>query len=172
MRPPLALLAAALLCLAGPAAAVDASAGPAAPGAARIPDFQLPDLEGKPHAPAEWKGKVVLLDFWATWCAGCRQTIPALARLQEKYGPQGLAVIGISLDQGPKEKIAKFARKLKTNYLILRDAEDTLSKTLGFQGLPSLYVYGRGGELIKALPNYTALQDKELEELVAAQFAK
>jgi peroxiredoxin len=169
---------ASLLCLAAvfsalPASAGDAgdaAAGPVPARAARMPEFKLPDLEGKDHASAEWKGKILVLDFWATWCAGCRQSIPALSRLQEKFGPQGLAVVGISLDKGPSEKIAKFARKLKTNYLVLRDAEDTLSKTLGFEGIPSLYMFGRRGELIKALPNYTSLQDKELEDLVAAQF--
>lgn len=139
-------------------------------GLQTLPAFTLPDLEGKSHASKNWQGKVVLVDFWATWCAGCRQTIPALARLQEKFGPQGLSVVGISLDKGSKSKVAKFARKLKVNYLVLLDSEDTLSKTFGFEGLPSLYLFDRQGKLLKSMAGYSALHEKELEALVAAQF--
>ena len=134
-----------------------------------MPDFTLPDLEGKAHASKEWQGKVVLIDFWATWCAGCRETIPALSRLQEKYGPQGLSVVGISLDKGAKSKVGKFAKKLKVNYQLLLDSEDTMSRVFGFEGLPSLYLFDREGKLIKSMVGYTAVQDKDLEALVAAQ---
>ncbi|MDB5051249.1 MAG: thiol-disulfide oxidoreductase [Fibrobacteres bacterium] len=135
-----------------------------------IPAFSLPDLEGKIHDSKEWKGKVVVLDFWATWCTGCRATIPVMERLQEKFGPQGLVVNGVSVDKGPKEKVAKFARKMKMGYRILWDSEDTLSKQLGFQGLPSVYVFGRDGALLKAMPEYTPAQEKEMEALVEGQF--
>jgi cytochrome c biogenesis protein CcmG/thiol:disulfide interchange protein DsbE len=137
-----------------------------------LPAFSLPDLEGKPHDSKEWKGKVVLIDFWATWCTGCREAIPVLQRLQEKYGGQGLVVAGITLDKGPKEKVAKFTRKMKMNYRILWDAEDSLSKVFGFEGLPSVYVFGRDGGLLKAMPQYAAAQEKEMEALVESQFEK
>jgi thiol-disulfide isomerase/thioredoxin len=135
-----------------------------------IPAFSLPDLEGKAHDPKEWKGKVVVLDFWATWCTGCRETIPVLRRLKEKYGGRGLVVAGISVDKGPKEKVAKFTRKLKMDYQILWDAEDTMSKLFGFEGLPSVYVFGRDGALLKAMPEYTPAREKEMEALVEGQF--
>ena len=112
----------------------------------------------------------VLVDFWATWCAGCRETIPALARLQERYGSKGLSVVGVSLDKGPKSKVSRFAKKMKINYQVLLDAEDTLSKVFGFEGLPSLYLFDREGRLIKAMTGYTAEKDKELEALVAGLF--
>lgn len=151
-----------------PASAQPAPAKGAAP--ASLPDFTLPDLAGKTHASKDWKGQVVLVDFWATWCAGCRETIPALSRLQDKYGARGLKVVGVSLDKGPKAKVGKFTRKLKVNYQVLLDSEDTLSKVFGFEGLPSLYLFDKDGRLVKALAPYTALQDKELEALVAARF--
>ncbi len=135
-----------------------------------LPLFSLPDLEGKIHAPKEWKGKVVVIDFWATWCVSCRETIPVLNRLNEKYGDKGFVVAGITLDKGPKEKIAKFTRKMKMNYQILWDADDIMSKLFGFEGLPSVYVFGRDGNLLKAMPQYTAAQEKEMEALVEAQF--
>jgi thiol-disulfide isomerase/thioredoxin len=137
---------------------------------AALPAFSLPDLEGKAHDSKEWKDKVVLLDFWATWCTGCRETIPVLVRLNGKFGSKGLAVAGISLDKGPKGKIAKFTKKLKMDYQILWDSEDAMSKLFGFEGLPSVYLFGRDGKLIKAMPAYTAAQEKDLEALVEAQF--
>ncbi|HLP39967.1 MAG TPA: TlpA disulfide reductase family protein [Fibrobacteria bacterium] len=171
----LGLLLAPLSHGAGPVAAPTgtpaAASAPAAKGPATLPVFTLRDLEDKDHSSTDWKGKVVLIDFWATWCAGCRETIPALARLKEKYGANGLAVVGVSLDKGSKSKVAKFATKFKVNYQILLDSEDTLSKVFGFEGLPSLYLFDRDGRLLKAMTGYTALQDKELEALVATQFA-
>ena len=143
---------------------------PAAADLKTLPAFSLPDLEGKTHDPEEWQGKVVVMDFWATWCTGCRQTIPVLERLKGKYAGKGLVVLGVTLDKGPKEKIAKFARKLKMSYQILWDAEDTLSKVFGFEGLPSVYVFGRDGGLLKAMPQYTAAQEKEMEALVEGEF--
>lgn len=146
------------------------AANPDAGSLKSLPAFTLPDLEGKPHASSEWQGKVLLVDFWATWCAGCRETIPALSRLQEKYRSQGLAVVGVSLDKGSASKVSRFAKKLKVNYQVLLDAGDTQSKAFGFEGLPSMFLFDREGRLIKAMTGYTALQDKELEGLLAAQF--
>jgi thiol-disulfide isomerase/thioredoxin len=155
---------------AAPAASTPAPAAAKPSGLKSLPDFTLPDLEGKPHASKDWKGRVVLVDFWATWCAGCRETIPALSRLQEKYKAQGLSVVGVSLDKGPKSKVSKFAKKMKMDYQVLLDGEDSLSKVFGFEGIPSLYLFDRQGNLVKAMAGYTAVQDKELEGLVAAQF--
>jgi thiol-disulfide isomerase/thioredoxin len=138
-------------------------------GPSALPEFSLPDLDGKAHTPKEWSGKVVVMDFWATWCVGCRETVPVLKRLHEKFG-DGLVVVGVSLDKAPKEKIAKFTRKVKMDYNVLWDADDTLSKVFGFEGLPSVYVFGRDGKLLKAMPQYTAAQEKEMEALVEGQF--
>lgn len=135
-----------------------------------LPPLALPDLEGKTHDAKEWHGKVVVIDFWATWCTGCRETIPVLTRLHDKYGSKGLVVAGVSTDKGPKEKVAKFVRKMKMPYQILWDAEDGQSKVFGFEALPSVYVFGRNGKLLKAMPQYTASQEKEMEALVEGQF--
>lgn len=138
---------------------------------ATLPPLALPDLEGKAHDAKEWQGKVVVLDFWATWCTGCRETIPVLARLHDKYGPKGLVVAGVSTDKGPKEKVAKFVHKMKMPYEVLWDADDTQSKVFGFEALPSVYVFGRDGKLLKAMPQYTSAQEKEMEALVEGQFS-
>lgn len=141
-----------------------------ASGPATLPALALPDLEGKSHSSKEWAGKVVIVDFWATWCAGCRETIPVLVRLQDKFAAKGLVVAGVTTDKGPKEKVAKFVKKMKMTYQVLWDSEDTQSKVFGFEGLPSVYVFGRDGKLLKAMPQYTAAQEKEMEALVEGQF--
>jgi thiol-disulfide isomerase/thioredoxin len=142
----------------------------AAPALKTLPAFALPDLDGKTHQTKEWQGKVVVLDFWATWCVACRETIPVLQRLKAKYADKGLVVAGITVDKGPKEKVAKFTRKMKMDYQVLWDSEDTLSKVFGYEGLPSVYVFGRDGGLLRAMPQYTAAQEKEMEALVEGQF--
>jgi len=136
-----------------------------------LPAIHLPQLEGADIDSKEWKGKVVVIDFWATWCTGCRATIPVLNKLNDHYKSQGLMIVGVSIDKDPKEKIAKFVRKQKMNYQILLDAEDTLSKVFGFEGIPSVFVFGKNGELLKALPGYAPEQEKDLEAIVTAQFS-
>jgi thiol-disulfide isomerase/thioredoxin len=171
MRPTVTFSSLLLLASVWIAAPVSSAAIPAAaPSLKSLPAFVLPDLEGKPHDVKEWKGKVVVIDFWATWCVSCRETIPVLQRLKAKFADKGLMVVGITVDKGPKEKIAKFARKMKMDYQVLWDAEDSLSKVFGYEGLPSVYVFGRDGALLKAMPQYTAAQEKEMEALVEGQF--
>ncbi len=83
----------------------------------RRPDFTLPDLEGRKRSISEWDGKVILLNFWATWCPPCRREMPAFIKLQEKYGKQGFQVIGIAIDQ--KDLAEQFADSIGVNYPIL-----------------------------------------------------
>jgi thiol-disulfide isomerase/thioredoxin len=152
------------------AASTSASAPLSAPKT--LPAFSLPDLEGKVRTSKEWQGSVVVLDFWATWCVSCRETIPVLQRFKADYGDKGLIVAGISMETGPREKIAKFARKMKMDYQILWDGEDAMSKLFGFEGLPSVFVFDREGRLLKAMPQYTSAQKDELLALVESQFRK
>ena len=137
-----------------------------------LPDFNLPDLKGNSHTQAEFANKVVIIDFWATWCAACKETIPALVSLNEKYSTKGLNIVGVSLDKGASNKLNAFKDKMKMSYLILHDKKDTLSKIFGFEGIPALYVFDRKGKLLKTLNGYSANTEKELEVLIQAQLAE
>jgi thiol-disulfide isomerase/thioredoxin len=153
--------------VAPPSAARAAAAPTPAPAPAPmrksdLPPFSLPDLDGKVHSSAEFAGKPVVVDFWATWCAACKETVPHLTELQEKYGSRGLTVIGISVDKGSAEKIRKAAKKLGINYLVLHDKENALAQSFGFTGIPSLYVYDRAGGLLRSMPGYDAGQEDRL----------
>ena len=128
----------------------------------QLPAFSLPDLDGKVWNNSQFHGQAVVVDFWATWCATCKETVPKLAELSEKYKGQGLTVIGISVDKGSAEKIRKSAGKLGINYLVLLDQGNTLAETFGFSGIPSLYVFDRQGKLESAMPGYNSEQENKL----------
>ncbi|MBW8886546.1 MAG: TlpA family protein disulfide reductase [Fibrobacteres bacterium] len=135
----------------------------------KLPQFTLKDLDGKEWKSSQLEGKACVLDFWATWCNTCKETIPKLSELSEKFKDKGLTVIGISVDKGSAEKIMKSAKKLGINYLVLLDKENTLSQTFGFNGIPSLYVFNRKGSLVTAMPGYDPDQEAQLTD--AAQKA-
>ncbi len=80
-------------------------------------EFSLPDLAGKQHSISEWDGKVMLLNFWATWCPPCRREIPAFIELQEQFGPQGFQVIGVAIDE--RDAVEDYADGLGVNYPML-----------------------------------------------------
>ncbi len=86
-------------------------------------DFTLRDLAGKTHSLASWRGKVVLLNFWATWCPPCRREIPLFIDLQRRYEKQGLQIVGISLDN--PEAVARYWQEMHINYPLLIADETT-----------------------------------------------
>jgi len=94
-----------------------------APAAAT--DFALRDLAGKTHSLASWRGKVILLNFWATWCPPCRREIPLFIDLQRRYEKQGLQIVGISLDN--PEAVARYWQEMRINYPLLIAADGQIA---------------------------------------------
>jgi len=113
---------------------------------APAPGFSLQDLDGKTLDLANYRGKVVLLDFWATWCAPCREEIPHFVEMQDKYGKQGLQVIGISMDDGPKP-VREFYHELKMNYPVALGTEKVAESYGGVLGLPVTFLIDRNGRM-------------------------
>src|SRR5262245_59403446 len=87
------------------------------------PDFTLDTLDGKPVQLSNFRGQAVLLNFWATWCGPCKIEMPWFVELQKQYGPQGLQVIGVAMDDSSKEDIEKFVKEMGVNYPILMGKE-------------------------------------------------
>lgn len=117
---------------------------------AHLPDFRLPDLDGKLRSGDEWRGKVVLLNFWATWCPPCRKEIPVFVSLQKQYQAQGLQFVGISIDQ--TEPTQAYAMEAGINYPVLIGDMQTvaMSRQLGnrLEGLPFSALFDRHGKLV------------------------
>jgi thiol-disulfide isomerase/thioredoxin len=95
----------------------------------------------------QYRGKVVLVDFWASWCAPCRQSFPWLNQLHAKYGEHGLVIVGVNVDRA-REDASRFLRDTPANFPILYDPEGTLAARYDVPGMPSSYLFGPDGELI------------------------
>lgn len=112
------------------------------------PDVTVETMSGESIALAGRPGEVLLVNFWATWCAPCRKEIPDLVALQEDLGPRGLTVIGISLDQQGAEAVEPFLADYAINYPIALDTEGAIEKAFGgVYGLPMTYVIGPEGRI-------------------------
>lgn len=103
------------------------------------PDFSLKDLDGKPHHISEWDGKVVVLNFWGSWCPPCRDEIPLFNQLQAEYGKQGLQFIGVAVDS--HEAVARFTQKVPLNYPNLVGQDDARQVTIQYGNVQDGYPY-------------------------------
>jgi len=123
--------------------------------ATMAPDFTLADLEGNWVSMNQFKGKVVLLNFWGTWCGPCRREIPDFVKLSEKYKDDGLEIVGVTLTSGPPKRISSFADQWGINYTLLTDIDgnETQSVTALYgqvtgrriSGVPTTFLIDRDG---------------------------
>lgn len=142
--------------------------GPDSPTAVgdRVLAARLPDVQGAPQALAQWRGRVLVVNFWATWCAPCREEIPAFVQLQARHGARGLQFIGIAIDQ--PDKVADFAREFGINYPLLLGGFETLEllRQAGNRAgvLPYTLVLDREGRVVSREPG--GLKENRLEGLI------
>ena len=134
------------------------------------PAFSVKDLSGRTVTLADYKGKVVLLDFWATWCGPCRIEIPGFVELQDRYRLDGLALIGISIDDNP-EPVRDFYREFKMNYAVALGNENLSALYGGILGLPTTFLIGRDGRIYAKHIGATDISvfEEEIKELLAAK---
>ncbi len=132
------------------------------------PGFSLTDITGQPLKLSDYQGKVVMLDFWATWCGPCRIEIPGFIQLQNQYRGQGLAIIGISMDDDSKP-VVEFFRELHMNYPVAV-GNDRLGELYGgVLGLPTTFLIGRDGRIYAKHVGATDLDvfEAEIKQLLA-----
>jgi len=152
----LALALCASLFAALPAAAIDA--GTAAP------EFQLNGSRGAVNLGA-MKGKVVYLDFWASWCGPCKQSFPWMNEMQAKYGAKGLQIVGINLDS-KRADADKFLAEVPATFVLAFDAQGDTPKRYGIKGMPTSVLIGPDGKVLMVHAGFKAEQRDELERQI------
>src|SRR5216684_132103 len=142
-----------LLTLAGVAAAADQRGISAVlfPEKERkpAPNFALQDATGKTVKMEDYRGKVILLDFWATWCTGCKKEIPWFSEFQQTYGSKGFAVVGVSMDEGGWKVLKPFLAEHPVPYRMLL-GDDATAKRYGAESLPDTFLIDRKGRVAAA----------------------
>lgn len=133
------------------------------------PDFTLKSIEGQQVTLSSFRGKVVLLDFWATWCTPCRSEIPRFIEWQQKYRDQGLVVLGVSMDDSPKDA-ANYAREMKITYPVVMGSSDVADSYGGVLGLPVNLLISRDGKILNKYVGATDLN--ALERQIADELAR
>jgi peroxiredoxin len=111
------------------------------------PDFELKDANGQSVRLADYKGKVVLLDFWATWCGPCKVEIPWFMEFEKQYKDRGFAVVGVSMDDDGWTVVKPYISRMKMNYQILVGNDEVGTKYGGIESLPTTFLIDREGRI-------------------------
>jgi len=137
--------------------------------ASRLPAFSAKDLQGHQVSSSDLRGKVVLIDFWATWCQPCKQEMPGYQRLLDRYASRGFTVVGLKFDtMMDMEDPIVFAKKIGVRYPLAVAADELRQKFGGIEGLPTTMLYDRQGTLWKKVVGfeYTNAIESELKPLL------
>ncbi len=114
----------------------------------QAPDFELSALDGKKVKLSDFKGRPVLINFWATWCGPCKIEMPWFIDLKKRYESQGFEIIGIAMEDTENEKIDEFVKKMGVNYLILKGKNSVADAYGDVQGLPTSFYVDREGKIV------------------------
>ena len=139
----------------------------------QAPSFTLPTLlQDQPTALDSFKGKVVYLDFWASWCAPCRTSFPILNKLHEKLKGQGFEVVAINVDED-KTNAEKFLKEIPVNFTVLRDATgEWADKQYAVESMPTSYILDKQGVIQKVHKGFTSDDVAEIEHKITELLAK
>jgi peroxiredoxin len=127
--------------------AASSTAYKALPAAAPAPAWNLTDLDGKPLNSAGFKGKILVIDFWATWCPPCVHEIPGYIDFVKKHGTEKIALVGLSLDEIPAADVKKFATAKGINYPVAIASQELLAQFASVEGIPATFIVDRDGKL-------------------------
>jgi peroxiredoxin len=143
-----------------------ASSHPLRPGAP-APGFELPALSGGSEGLSRYRGRVLFVNFWATWCTPCREEAPALQVLYERLRDEGFTVLAVSIDDaGSREKVEAFARSLELDFPILLDPEQGVYRAYQAYGVPETFVIDRQGRVVERFVGPKSWADARYERAI------
>jgi peroxiredoxin len=125
------------------------------------PDFELKSMDGRSVRLSDFRGKAVVLNFWATYCAPCRIEMPWLVDFYERYKSQGLEIVGVSMDDGNQEQVGAFTKEMHVNYTILLGNHSVGDAYGGARFLPQTFLVDRDGRIIQTLIGIKTKEDFE-----------
>ncbi len=133
------------------------------------PDFTLKSRSGENLKLSEFRGEVVLINFWASWCGPCRQEMPLLDQLYQRYNPIGFTILGINVEEDPGQAM-KLLKDVPVSFPILFDTENSVSKLYQLTGMPSTMIVDRDGNIrfqhFAYLPGYEKKYEEQIKELI------
>jgi thiol-disulfide isomerase/thioredoxin len=132
---------------------------------ALAPNFTLKTLDDQEITLSKLKGKVVLLDFWATWCGPCRESIPHFVQLYKTYRQSGLEVVGMNVDRGDVDTVRRFVKSMDIPYPIII-ASDELERNYGITGLPTTILIDKEGNIRQKFMGFTSEISKQMTATV------
>lgn len=115
------------------------------------PDFTLTDMHGQQVSLSQFRGKVVILNFWATWCPPCREEMPSMERLYRDYQDKGLVMLAVNVDENGKQAVAEFLQKTPHSFPILLDSENVAQNTYGVFRFPESFIIDRNGVVVEKI---------------------
>ena len=140
-----------------------------------LPDLKSKNLDGKEVKLSDLKGKVVMLDIWATWCPPCREEMPSMERLHERLKDRGFVLLAVSQDEGPIAGVKAFVDQMKLTFPVLVDPEGEVGRKYGIWGFPESFLLDRDGRIVERVigPRDWSAPDQiaRIEGLLAAQHA-
>ena len=163
-----AVLALLLVALATPLASCDSGTAQAAcAGEACLPDVKYIDTDGVAHTPTSLRGKVVVINFWATWCGPCKKEIPDLSKLYLKYKEKGVVMLGVLANDNPSEQdLLNFRSDYEMEFPVVRQSSDILVSFNYPQALPTTFIFDRAGRRV-GQPRVGAIKPDELDKTLA-----
>jgi thiol-disulfide isomerase/thioredoxin len=153
-------------CMGGTFLLTRCSQGEKEPSSGLAPDFSLKSFDGQQITLSQLKGKVVLLDFWATWCGPCRESIPHLIQLYKNYKDSGFELVGMNVDKGDREVVRRFIASMDIPYPVVTVPED-VARRYRVTGIPATFLIDQEGKVRERMVGYSGAVAQQLTTQVA-----
>lgn len=136
-----------------------------------VPDFRVISTSGQTISQKNYRGYVLILDFFATWCPPCRQSIPHLVELNRKYGKRGLQILGMSVDEDGEDAVKSFADQFRINYPLAL-AGDSSVADFGIRSVPVMYLMDKKGKIVEVYRGFTDEMGRSMEQTIRRLLAE